>query len=74
VVCDFDFGAVYGEAAAGFIHVHHTKPLAMIGEQYEVDPIEDLRPVCPNCHAVIHLVNPPRSIEEVIDMLRVSRN
>lgn len=69
VVCNFDFGAVYGPSASGFIHVHHIKALASIGTQYEVDPIEDLRPVCPNCHAVIHMATPARSIEEVKAML-----
>lgn len=68
-VCGFDFGARYGAAASGFIHVHHIKALASIGAQYEVDPIEDLRPVCPNCHAVIHMADPPRSIQEVKAML-----
>ena len=69
-VCGFDFGKTYGQAGAGFIHVHHLKPLAEIGEQYEVDPITDLRPVCPNCHAIIHRRNPPCSIEEVQAMLK----
>lgn len=68
-VCGFDFGAIYGPAAAGFVHVHHITPLALIGTRYEVDPVQDLRPVCPNCHAVIHMVHPPRSIEEVKKML-----
>ncbi|MBE2241535.1 MAG: HNH endonuclease [Burkholderiaceae bacterium] len=72
VVCNFDFGAVYGPSASGFIHVHHIKALASIGTQYEVDPIEDLRPVCPNCHAVIHMATPARSIEEVKAMLSAS--
>jgi hypothetical protein len=30
-----------------------------------VDPVADLRPVCPNCHAVIHLGGACRSIDEV---------
>src|SRR5262249_18491079 len=55
VVCGLNFGAVYGPLAEGFIHVHHVKPLSEVGEEYEVDPEADLRPVCPNCHAVIHL-------------------
>jgi hypothetical protein len=63
-VCGFSFGAVYGPLAEGFIHVHHLKPLAEIGEQYEVDPVTDLRPVCANCHAIIHLDGGCRSIEE----------
>ncbi len=33
----------------GFIHVHHLKPLSEVGYEYRVDPIRDLRPVCPNC-------------------------
>ena len=69
-VCRFDFGKKYGQAGAGFIHVHHLKPLSDIGERYEVDPITDLLPVCPNCHAIIHRRNPPYSIEEVQDMLK----
>ena len=69
-VCGFNFGAVYGPLAEGFIHVHHLKPLSEIGEEYEVDPVADLRPVCPNCHAVIHLGGGGRSIEEVRHHLR----
>lgn len=53
-VCSFDFEARYGEPGKGFIHVHHLVPLSTIQESYEVDPINDLIPVCPNCHAMIH--------------------
>jgi 5-methylcytosine-specific restriction protein A len=49
----------------GFTHVHHLKLLSTVGSGYQVDPIEDLRPVCPNCHAVIHRREPPYSIDEV---------
>jgi 5-methylcytosine-specific restriction protein A len=63
-MCGLNFGAVYGSLAEGFIHVHHVKPLSEISAEYEVDPIADLRPVCPNCHAVIHLGGQCRSTEE----------
>ncbi len=69
-VCDMSFADVYGEEAENIIHVHHLCSLSAIGAQYQVDPIADLRPVCPNCHAVIHLTTPPQSIEEVREMLR----
>jgi len=69
-VCDFDFVLEFGEAMAGFIHVHHLKQLSTVGEGYAVDPIADLRPICPNCHAVIHRRQPPFSIEEVQSMRR----
>lgn len=68
-VCNFNFEKVYGAAAKTYIHVHHLTPLASIQEAYVVDSIEDLRPVCANCHAVIHLNQPPYSIEEVKTML-----
>ena len=53
-MCGFDFGAVYGEAFAGKIEVHHIKPISEIGEDYLVDPVRDLVPVCPNCHRMLH--------------------
>lgn len=71
VVCGFNFGAVYGPLAEGFIIAHHVKPLSEIGEEYAVDPVVDLRPVCPNCHAVIHLGGGCRSVEEVKQLLGV---
>ena len=64
-VCEFNFGEVFGELGKGFIHVHHLLPLSEIAEEYEVDPVKDLRPVCPNCHAMIHRCSPPLDIEEV---------
>jgi hypothetical protein len=71
-VCGFSFGDVYGETAEGFIHVHHLKAVAGAGER-KVNPIKDLRPICPNCHAVIHLQNPPLSIVELKRMLKQAR-
>jgi predicted HNH restriction endonuclease len=65
VVCGFSFAAVYGPVADGFIHVHHLRPLSELGGEYEINPDEDLRPVCPNCHAVLHRRVPAFSIDEV---------
>jgi 5-methylcytosine-specific restriction protein A len=53
--CGMSFGETYGPKADGFIHVHHRIPLASIGAEYAVDPVKDLIPLCPNCHAVIHM-------------------
>jgi|ERR1700734_3962751 len=61
---DFDRHSVLG-----FIHVHHLRQLSDIRKEYLVDPIKDLRPVCPNCHAVLHLRNPAYSIEDVLAFL-----
>jgi len=53
-ICKFDFGMQYGKAGESFIHVHHLKELSQIRSEYIIDPIKDLIPVCPNCHAMLH--------------------
>ncbi|EJP93830.1 HNH endonuclease [Bacillus cereus] len=53
-VCHMDFEKQYGSLGKGFIHVHHKIPLSEIGNEYEVDYVNDLIPVCPNCHAMLH--------------------
>ena len=53
-VCGLNFEQMYGELGKGFIHVHHIVPISTIGKEYKVDPINDLVPVCPNCHAMLH--------------------
>ena len=53
-VCGMDFEKMYGEIGRGFIHVHHVVPISSIGKEYQIDPVKDLIPVCPNCHAMLH--------------------
>src|SRR5690606_5281363 len=53
-ICSFDFELAYGEIGKGFIEVHHLVPVSEIKAEYEIDAIEDLRPVCSNCHSMIH--------------------
>jgi 5-methylcytosine-specific restriction protein A len=65
VVCSCDFEMMYGDIGKNFIHVHHLIQLSDIGESYEIDPVKDLRPVCPNCHAMLHKKNPPYTIDEM---------
>lgn len=53
-VCGFDFKAVYGEIGKGYIQVHHLKQLSSTRGIRITDPIKELAPVCPNCHAMLH--------------------
>jgi hypothetical protein len=72
-VCGFEFSREYEGVGAGFIHVHHIVPLGTVGRRYRVDPINDLVPVCPNCHAMLHWgVNPP-SVEQLRRKVRRPR-
>ena len=70
VICGFDFGEVYGSNFDGYIHVHHLRPLSEIGKAYNVDPVNDLRPVCPNCHAALHRRIPAYSIDDICNFLK----
>ena len=54
MICGYDSKKVFGEDTKPIIEVHHIVPISYIKEEYEVDPIKDLIPVCPNCHAFIH--------------------
>lgn len=53
-ICGMSFKDSYGESFKDIIEVHHIVPLCEIRKNYEVDPVKDLVPVCPNCHAALH--------------------
>lgn len=72
-VCGVALEEVYGPRAEGLIHVHHLVPLFEIGTSYVVDPVKHLRPVCPNCHAVIHRTRETWSIERVQDAMAAAK-
>ena len=73
-VCGFNFEDVYGTLGKGFIHVHHLTPLAEIEGPKGVDPAEDLRPVCPNCHYMLHRNEELLSPEELKAILQRERS
>jgi len=68
-ICGLDFMETYGEIGNQFIHVHHIKPISEINEEYYVNPINDLRPVCPNCHSMIHRRKPCYTIDEIKEFM-----
>jgi len=53
-ICEMKFSDIYGTIGQDFIHVHHLVEISKIKAEYVVDPIKDLIPVCPNCHAMLH--------------------
>lgn len=73
-ICGFNFEKTYGPIGKNKVHVHHLIPLSKIRQKYTIDPITDLRPVCPNCHMIIHSKNDPFTIEEVKLMISRSSN
>ena len=69
-VCNFNFADRYGSIGKEFIHVHHLKPMALTDGEYELNPVADLRPVCPNCHAMLHRGENLLSINELRGLLK----
>ncbi|HGF7231732.1 HNH endonuclease [Vibrio cholerae] len=70
MICGFNFELVYGERGSGFIHVHHIVPVAEINHEYKIDPVTDLIPVCPNCHAMLHRNGHTLSPQELSGLIR----
>ena len=68
-VCGTNLKAKYKGVLVELIHVHHEDPLSNADGERVAEPIEKMKPVCPNCHAVIHSADPLYSIEAVKAML-----
>ena len=63
-VCCFDFEAAYGERGAGFIEVHHLRPIHTL-RPGEKTKLEDLALLCSNCHRMIHARKPWLTVEQL---------
>ncbi|MGG7177440.1 HNH endonuclease [Clostridium paraputrificum] len=68
--CGMNMEKLYGDAGKEFIHVHHIVPLCEIKKNYSIDPINDLRPICPNCHAIIHRRKPYLTMDELKEIIK----
>jgi predicted HNH restriction endonuclease len=74
-VCKFDFSKTYGkELGAEFIHVHHLKEISKIKKEYIVNPVKDLLPLCPNCHAMVHKRKPALHPDQLKKIMRELSN
>ena len=65
-VCGFSFEEVYGQLGSEYIEVHHLHPVADVGGSHLINPKTDLKPVCSNCHRMLHHRRPALSIDELI--------
>lgn len=68
--CDFDFAKVYGAHGEGFIEMHHLYPIAL-GKRKTT--VEDLQPVCANCHRMLHKGTRLLSIEELKEIIEQAK-
>ena len=72
--CSFDFRLAYEDIGLGYIQIHHLEPISFGGER-EL-PLEEailrVRPLCANCHVMVHRRDPWLSIENLTHTLRVT--
>ncbi len=73
--CCFDFEEFYGVYGKDFIEIHHQKPVFQFdGDDLErtiEEALENVIPVCSNCHRMIHRKrDEPLSLEEIKDHVR----
>ncbi len=71
-ICGFDFESTYGELGKDYCQVHHITPLSEVAESHYVDPLNDLIPLCANCHAIMHRgakVLLPAQLKAIVDAL-----
>lgn len=69
-ICGFNFEKKYGKIGRGFIHVHHIRQLSLAEGPEKIDPVHDLIPVCPNCHAMLHTSTPPLLPDELRKIIK----
>ena len=68
-VCGFDFEKSYGPLGKNFCHVHHIRPLSEVGQSHTVSSRDDMIPVCPNCHAMLHRTIPALLPDQLIKII-----
>ena len=68
-ICCFDFEDFYGNYGKGFIEIHHQKPVFMFNDDETEKTIksglENVIPVCSNCHRIIHRIRPPYLVKDI---------
>lgn len=52
-VCTFNFADRFGPHGAGFLEVHHKKPISL-SEIGRITTLDELAVVCANCHRMLH--------------------
>ena len=69
-ICQEDLTSKYGKIAESFIEVHHIEPVSSYETPKAINPLVDLIPVCPNCHAMLHRRKPPLKPEELAVIIK----
>lgn len=63
-ICDFSFLQAYGTMGSGFIEAHHIRPISSLRPDTLVT-LDDLIPICSNCHSIVHRFQPWPTVDEL---------
>lgn len=75
LACEFNFRKFYGEHGAGYIHIHHLRPVSELGGAVSINPALDMIALCANCHAMVHRQkHKTLSLVELKNIIKNSRN
>lgn len=69
-VCSFNFEKEFGSHGAGFIEMHHLHSLA---EGKRTTTVNELVPVCPNCHRMLHKGKKILTIKRLIEIKKSAK-
>ncbi|WP_167540361.1 HNH endonuclease [Rhizobium mesoamericanum] len=73
VACSVSFQETYGPLGEGYIEIHHLNPLAERRDFLNAEPtntkVEDVAPLCANCHRMVHRRRPALSLDELRDAI-----
>lgn len=70
VVCRLDFSERYGDLGKGYIEIHHKDPLSerldTLSGRPALTTVDDVAPLCANCHRMAHRRRPALTLEELL--------
>ena len=72
MVCNFSFERVYGNIGGDFIEMHHEDPSGL-KRRSSVSP-EQLKPLCANCHRMVHREEPILTIRGLKHLIAQRRH
>ena len=64
LACGFDFEETFGLRGKGYIECHHVVPVSELRPDARTR-VEDLVPVCSNCHKMLHRRRPWLSVAQL---------
>ena len=72
--CNFEFALAYPKLGNGYIQIHHLKPVSYFrGEELQIaKALANVRPLCANCHQMVHQRRPPYEVERLKSELKVA--